>query len=66
MDDLGAPISTAERAGRDDDPGALAECRDLVKAEVEDHIAALRAYRDGDPQRALLSRATSTVRTALS
>jgi 1-acyl-sn-glycerol-3-phosphate acyltransferase len=63
---FGAPISTARWAGRDDDPAALVECRDLVKAEVEGHIAALRAYREGDPQRALLSRGITTVRSALS
>jgi 1-acyl-sn-glycerol-3-phosphate acyltransferase len=63
---FGAPIPTTRWSGRDDDPEALAECRDLVKAEVEGHIAALRAYREGDPQRALMSRATTTVRSALS
>jgi 1-acyl-sn-glycerol-3-phosphate acyltransferase len=62
---FGAPIATAEWAGRDDDPVALAECRDLVKAEVEAHIAALRAYRANDAQRGLLPRATTTVRRAL-
>ena len=62
---FGAPISTAQRTGRDDDPVALAECRDLVKAEVEGHIAALQAYREGDLQRGLLPRATTTVRSAL-
>lgn len=62
---FGAPIATTPWAGRSDDPDALSECRDIVKAEVEAHVAHLRALRDGDPQRALLPRVGQTVRSAL-
>jgi 1-acyl-sn-glycerol-3-phosphate acyltransferase len=62
---FGAPIPTARWAGRTDDPLALAECRDLVKAAVEDQIAELLAYREHDSERALLPRATTTLRQAL-
>jgi 1-acyl-sn-glycerol-3-phosphate acyltransferase len=62
---FGAPIATTPWSGRADDPEALAECRDLVEAEVEGHIAHLRALRDGDPHRALLPRVGQTVRSIL-
>ncbi len=62
---FGAPIPTTPWAGRADDPEARAECRDVVKAEVEAHIDYLLRLRDGDPQRRLLPRAVSGVRTAL-
>jgi len=62
---FGAPIATTPWAGRHDDPEALATCRDLVKAEVEAHIAALLAYRAGDPARGLLPRAGETLRDLL-
>lgn len=62
---FGAPISTTPWAGRADDPVALGECRDIVKAEVEAHIAHLRHLRDGDPQRALLPRVGHAVRNIL-
>jgi hypothetical protein len=62
---FGAPIATTPWAGRAGDPAALAECRDVVKAEVEAQIAYLRALRDGDPQRALLPRVGHTVRSIL-
>ena len=62
---FGAPIATTPWAGRHDDPEALAACRDLVKAEVEAHIAALLAYRAGDPHRGLLPRAGETLRDLL-
>lgn len=62
---FGSPISTAQWAGRADDPEALAECRDVVKGEVEAHIAALRAYRERDPQRGLLPRAGAAVRRTI-
>jgi 1-acyl-sn-glycerol-3-phosphate acyltransferase len=62
---FGAPIATTAWSGRADDPAALAECRDIVKAEVEAHIAYLRALRDRDPQRALLPRVGNAVRSIL-
>lgn len=60
-----APIPTAPWAGRADDPAALSECRDLVKAEIEARIAGLLAFRDTDPHRRLLSRAAHAVRASL-
>ncbi len=62
---FGAPIPTTPWAGRADDPEALAECRDLVKTEIEAHVAYLLTLRDSDPQRRLLPRAVDAVRTAL-
>jgi 1-acyl-sn-glycerol-3-phosphate acyltransferase len=62
---FGAPIPTTPWAGRADDPEALAECRDLVRTEIEAHIDYLRTLRDNDPQRRLLPRAVDAVRTAL-
>jgi 1-acyl-sn-glycerol-3-phosphate acyltransferase len=62
---FGAPIATTQWSGKADDAAALAECRDLVKAEVEAQIAYLRALRDGDPQRALLPRVGQAARSIL-
>lgn len=62
---FGAPIATTPWAGRADDAGARDECRDLVRAEVEAGIAALRALRDTDGRRALLPRLADAVRDAL-
>ena len=62
---FGAPIPTTPWAGRADDPEAPAECRDLVKSEIEAQIANLLARRGSDPHRALLPRAVSAVQTAL-
>lgn len=62
---FGAPIPTMRWAGRGGEPEALTECRDLVKAEIEAHLAYLLAFRDGDPHRPLLPRAVDAVRTAL-
>ena len=59
---FGAPIQTTRWAGRDDDPEALAECRDLVKAAVERAIEQLLALREEDPGRRLLPRAAEAVR----
>jgi 1-acyl-sn-glycerol-3-phosphate acyltransferase len=42
---FGAPIQTTRWAGREDDPEALAECRDLVQAAVERAIEQLLALR---------------------
>lgn len=53
---FGAPIPTTPWSGRASDPDARAECRDLVRAEIEAGIAALRARRETDDQRALLPR----------
>ena len=61
---FGEPISTTRWAGRVDDAEALAECRDLVKAQVEAHIAELLAYRARDPQRSLLGHARGTLASA--
>jgi 1-acyl-sn-glycerol-3-phosphate acyltransferase len=63
---FGAPIATTRWAGRADDPQARAQCRDLVKAEVEAHIDYLLSLRDGDPQRPLLPRVVDALRTAMS
>jgi 1-acyl-sn-glycerol-3-phosphate acyltransferase len=63
---FGAPIATTPWAGRADDPQARAQCRDLVKAEVEAHIDYLLSLRDGDPQRPLLPRVVDALRTAMS
>jgi 1-acyl-sn-glycerol-3-phosphate acyltransferase len=62
---FGAPIATTPSAGRADDPDARGECRDLVRAEVEAGIAALRARRDNDARRALLPRVGDALRDAL-
>jgi 1-acyl-sn-glycerol-3-phosphate acyltransferase len=62
---FGTPIPTTPWAGREDDPEALAECRDAVKAAVQAHIDYLLRLRDEDPQRRLLRRAIEGVRTAL-
>jgi hypothetical protein len=62
---FGPPIATTPWSGRSDDHVAAAECRDVVKAEVEAHIAHLRALRDGDPQCALLPRVGHAVRSIL-
>lgn len=62
---FGAPIATTGWSGRAADPEARAACRDLVKAEIEAGIAALRARRDGDDRRALLPRVTDAVRDVL-
>lgn len=62
---FGAPISTARWDGRADDPRALSECRDLVKAAVEHGIADLLAIRDQDPKRRLLPRAADATRELL-
>jgi 1-acyl-sn-glycerol-3-phosphate acyltransferase len=53
---FGGPIPTTPWAGRADDAQALAECRDAVRAEVEAHIDALRAFRDADSRSRLLPR----------
>jgi 1-acyl-sn-glycerol-3-phosphate acyltransferase len=62
---FGEPIPTMLWAGREGDPEALAECRDLVKREIETHIEYLLALRENDPHRGLLPRAGHAVRTAL-
>ncbi|HSO98986.1 MAG TPA: lysophospholipid acyltransferase family protein [Solirubrobacteraceae bacterium] len=54
---FGEPIATTRWADRADDPEALAECRDLVKAAVESGIANLLAARADDPKRGLWARA---------
>lgn len=59
---FGAPIPTTRWGGRADDPEALAECRDLVKAEIESHLHHLLALRDSDPRRRLLPRPVDAVR----
>jgi 1-acyl-sn-glycerol-3-phosphate acyltransferase len=62
---FGEPIATTPWAGRTDDRDALAECRDLVKAQVEAHIAHLRSLRDRDPDRALVPRLGDAARSIL-
>ena len=62
---FGAPIATTPWAGRADNPEALAECSDLVKAEIEAHIDYLLTLRDGDPQRRLMTRAVDAVSRSL-
>jgi 1-acyl-sn-glycerol-3-phosphate acyltransferase len=62
---FGEPIPTTRWAGRTDDPAALAECRELVKTEIEAHIAYLLALRDSDPHHGLLPRLVDAVRSAL-
>ena len=59
---FGAPIPTTTWAGRAEDADALAECRDLVKSEIEAHIHYLLTHRQSDPQRRLLPRAVGAVR----
>lgn len=59
---FGTPIATTTWAGRSADPAALAECRDVVKTEIEAHIAYLLAFREKDPLRGLLPRAVEAVR----
>jgi 1-acyl-sn-glycerol-3-phosphate acyltransferase len=61
---FGKPIPTSRWAGRADDPEARAECRDLVKTEIEAHIAYLLALRESDPHRGLVPRAVHAVRRA--
>jgi 1-acyl-sn-glycerol-3-phosphate acyltransferase len=62
---FGRPIQTTRWAGRAEDPEALAECRDLVKAAVEGGITQLLALREQDPDRRLLPRATHALRELL-
>jgi 1-acyl-sn-glycerol-3-phosphate acyltransferase len=62
---FGAPIATTPWAGRESDPDALAECRDVVKAEVQAQIDALLAYRVHDPERGLLPRLAHGARSAV-
>ena len=57
-----APIETTRWAGREDDPEALGECRDLVRAAVEREIEELLALREEDPDRHLLPRAAHAAR----
>jgi 1-acyl-sn-glycerol-3-phosphate acyltransferase len=59
---FGAPIQTTRWSGRADDAEALAECRDLVKADIEAHLDYLVTVRDCDPRRRLLPRAVDAVR----
>jgi hypothetical protein len=62
---FGAPIHTTRWAGREDDPEALGECRELVKAAVQRAIDDLLALREEDPGRRLLPRAAEAVRELL-
>lgn len=62
---FGAPIQTTCWAGRAEDPEALGECRDLVKAAVEEQIEHLLALREQDPGRRLLPRAEEAMRELL-
>jgi 1-acyl-sn-glycerol-3-phosphate acyltransferase len=62
---FGEPIVTTPWAGRADDPDALAECRDLVKTQVAEHIAHLRSLRERDPDRALVPRLGHAARSIL-
>lgn len=59
------PIATTRWAGRAGDSQALTECRDGVKAAVEDGIADLLAIRARDPKRRLLPRAAEATRELL-
>jgi 1-acyl-sn-glycerol-3-phosphate acyltransferase len=62
---FGRPIPTTPWAGRADDPVARAECRDLVKTEIEAGIAHLLELRDSDPHHGLLPRAVHAMRSVL-
>ncbi|WP_354701737.1 hypothetical protein DSM112329_02065 [Paraconexibacter sp. AEG42_29] len=62
---FGAPIDTAEWAGRAEDADARAACRDRVKGEVEAGLAFLAQRQAADPRRTLLPRAIDAVRDAL-
>jgi 1-acyl-sn-glycerol-3-phosphate acyltransferase len=62
---FGEPIPTTRWAGRADDRDALAECRDVVEAEVEGLIAGLLAQREANAGRQMLPRAAATVRGLL-
>jgi 1-acyl-sn-glycerol-3-phosphate acyltransferase len=63
--EFGEPIATSPWAGRADDPEALAECRELVKAAVERQIAGLLALRADNAGPTLLPRAAGAVRALL-
>ena len=58
---FGAPIPTTRWGGREI-PEALAECRELVKAEIESHLQYLLTLRESDPRLRLLPRAVDAVR----
>jgi 1-acyl-sn-glycerol-3-phosphate acyltransferase len=60
---FGEPIPTTRWAGRADETDALAQCRDVVKAQVEALIADLLAQREANAGRRLLPRAAATVAT---
>lgn len=62
---FGPSVPTTPWAGRANDPQSLAECRHLVKAEIDAHIDYLLKLREGDPQRRLVPRAVEALRTAL-
>jgi 1-acyl-sn-glycerol-3-phosphate acyltransferase len=62
---FGEPIPTTPWAGRAGDRDALAECRDVVTAEVEGLIAGLLAQREANAGRQTLPRAAATVRGLL-
>jgi 1-acyl-sn-glycerol-3-phosphate acyltransferase len=62
---FGAPIYTTRWAGREADPEAPGECRDLVQTAVEREIEELLALREEDPGRRLLPRAAEAVRELL-
>jgi 1-acyl-sn-glycerol-3-phosphate acyltransferase len=57
---FGEPIPTTRWAGRADDTDALAQCRDVVKAQVEALITDLLAQREANAGRRLLPRAAAT------
>jgi 1-acyl-sn-glycerol-3-phosphate acyltransferase len=60
---FGEPIPTTRWAGRAHNTDALAQCRDVVKAQVEALIADLLAQREANAGRRLLPRAAATVAT---
>jgi hypothetical protein len=55
-------VRTSRWDGRADEREAVAECRDLVKAEIASHLQYLVVLRDSDALRRLLPRAVDAVR----
>lgn len=52
---LGAPIETRHLKGRHDDEATLRALRDQVRDAVEAQIAAMKAYRQDDPKRGIVT-----------
>lgn len=62
---FGEPIETAPYKGESDDPAALAEVRDAVKASIEAQLTALLKVQAKDPQRGLVGSVVGAAKSLL-